>query len=335
MLRRLPVYLLLDCSESMAGPPLEAVEAGVASMLMALRKNPYAMETVHMSVITFDAKARQIVPLTEICSMAPPRLTIRPGTRLGEALSLLADSMRREVVPTTPESKGDYRPLVFILTDGQPTDEWGPAAERLRETRPRAANVYGIGCGDEVDFATLGRVADVCIHMRELSPEAFARFFVWMSASVQSMSIEAGDRLNLDKVPPGEGLYRVEPGREPAFVPGGRLFFHVKCRTTGKPYLMRYARADSPDAYIARDAHPLPEDFLSDGAMPSPSVSSDMLYGVVDCPHCGNDGWARCGCCEGLFCDPAESNDPVECPHCGASLTFTGGGDFAVRGSSG
>lgn len=44
--RRLPIYLLLDCSESLAGGPLEAVAQGVASLLADLRGDPMALETV-------------------------------------------------------------------------------------------------------------------------------------------------------------------------------------------------------------------------------------------------------------------------------------------------
>ena len=122
MHRRLPVYILLDCSESMAGGPLEAVEAGVYTMISALSRNPYAIETVHLSVITFDAMARVVVPLTEVPMVKPPLLSIRPGTSLGAALDLTRQRIESEVVKTTADTKGDYKPLIFILTDGQPTD---------------------------------------------------------------------------------------------------------------------------------------------------------------------------------------------------------------------
>ena len=39
-MRRLPVYLLLDTSGSMAGEPIEAVKNGVQMMLHSLRQNP-------------------------------------------------------------------------------------------------------------------------------------------------------------------------------------------------------------------------------------------------------------------------------------------------------
>ncbi|MDR0355310.1 MAG: VWA domain-containing protein [Deltaproteobacteria bacterium] len=337
MLRRLPVYLLLDCSESMAGPPLDAVENGVVTMLAALRKNPYAMETVHLSIITFDAKARVTVPLTEIPSITPPRLKIRPGTSLGAALNLLQESLKNDVVKTTSERKGDYRPLVFILTDGQPTDQWRPAADRLRSTSPKPANIYGIGCGDEVDFTALNQIADVCLHMRGLSTESFAQFFVWMSASVQSMSVAPEEKVSFEKIPLQPGMELVDRANPPVLSERGeRLFFHVCCRKTKKHYLMRYRYEPAFELYIAQDAIPLEDDFFSDGALKSPAVSSEMLHGNVPCPHCHADSWAQCGFCKHLFCIEEDFNEPfLVCPLCETKLTGFSGGSFGVEGSMG
>ena len=54
-MRRLPVYLLLDCSGSMYGEPIEAVKNGVQVLVSTLRQDPYALETAYLSIITFDS----------------------------------------------------------------------------------------------------------------------------------------------------------------------------------------------------------------------------------------------------------------------------------------
>jgi uncharacterized protein YegL len=58
-MRRLPVYLLIDTSGSMKGEPIESVKVGIESMLATLRQDPYALETVHISIITFDKMLRR------------------------------------------------------------------------------------------------------------------------------------------------------------------------------------------------------------------------------------------------------------------------------------
>ena len=65
-MRRLPVYVLLDCSESMIGPGIEGLRIAVDAMLRELRCNPHALETVWLSFITFDSEARQAAPLTPL-----------------------------------------------------------------------------------------------------------------------------------------------------------------------------------------------------------------------------------------------------------------------------
>lgn len=75
MSRRLPVYLLLDCSDSMAGEPIEAVRQGMKALLSELRCDPMALETAYLSVITFASTAQEGTTLTDLIQFQEPSLT--------------------------------------------------------------------------------------------------------------------------------------------------------------------------------------------------------------------------------------------------------------------
>jgi uncharacterized protein YegL len=323
----------------MAGEPLEYVEIGVHSLISALRKNSHAVESVYLSIITFDAKAKILVPLSEIPDIVPPSLKIRPGTAMGAALELVYDSINREVVKSTGSVKGDFRPLIFILTDGQPTDDWQAAVRRLKNMGHRPANIYAIGCGDEIDFTTMYQIADTCLHMKGLSPQSLSDLFVWLSASVQtqSMSVTPDEPLSLDKIPLKKDIVVVDRANPPRFTQNPRLYFHVRCTKTKKHYLMRYRFIPEQNIYVAENSVPLPEDFFSDGTMKTPPISVNQLYGSVDCPYCDGNDWAKCGFCGHLFCINNQNLlETVICPNCESKLTLSeSSSTFSVDGSQG
>lgn len=204
--RRLPVYLLLDVSGSMQGDPIEAVRHGVRALISELRGDPQALETAYLSVITFNSSARQVTPLTELMLFKEPQLSAGGATALGAALRLLADCIKSEVRKSTETQKGDWRPLVFILTDGAPTDDWREAAAVLKTTKP--ANIIACAAGAYADATVLKEITECVLMMNTLSAGDLAQFFAWVSSSVKmsSKSLDAKPGANIELPPPPQGF---------------------------------------------------------------------------------------------------------------------------------
>jgi uncharacterized protein YegL len=189
--RRLPIYLLLDCSGSMLGAPIEAVRRGVELFAQEVRADTFASQTVHVGVITFDSDARMITSgLVPIEQFPPPQLSVSGSTALGRALQVLQQSLDTDVKPSVKgEEKGDWKPLVFILTDGEPTDEWQtPRQEILNRQQRKVINVITVGCGPFINEQNLKAIAIGPTFRMDNSEASFIAFFQWVSQSVKAVS---------------------------------------------------------------------------------------------------------------------------------------------------
>jgi uncharacterized protein YegL len=175
----------------MSGEPIEAVRQGVRALLADLKSDPQALETVYLSVITFAGSAVQACSLTEIGLFQEPILTAGGCTAFGEALHLVEQCVDAEVRKPSADQKGDWKPLIFIMTDGNPTDTWEPAADSLRNRR--LGQIIACAAGDGADPAVLQRLTtngdgSMVVQLKSLRPDALKAFLKWVSGSVKTTS---------------------------------------------------------------------------------------------------------------------------------------------------
>jgi len=203
-MRRLPVYLLLDTSGSMSGEPIEAVKNGVQIMISSLRQNPQAIETAFLSIITFDSSARQIIPLTDLASFQMVDIRATGTTALGDALKLVATCIDKEVAKTTTENKGDWKPLVFIMTDGVPTDDWKSGLNEFNKRK--TAFTVACAAGSGADTTVLRQITENVVSLDTADGHSIAKFFQWVTASIGVSSTKVEDSgkevTGLNELPP-------------------------------------------------------------------------------------------------------------------------------------
>ena len=203
-MRRLPVYILLDTSGSMRGEPIHSVNVGLQSMLSALRQDPYALESVHLSIITFDLEAKVYLPLTPLDQVQLANIDVPSAgaTFMGAALELLAEQVTQQLQKSTDEVKGDWRPLLFVMTDGSPSDVYAyqqaiPVIQQLN-----FASIVACAAGPKAKQEHLLQLTDKVVVLDTMDAASFAGFFKWVSASVVVGSSSAGISGSVSLPPP-------------------------------------------------------------------------------------------------------------------------------------
>lgn len=203
-MRRLPVYILLDTSGSMRGEPIHSVNVGLQSMLSALRQDPYALESVHLSIITFDLEAKIYLPLTPLDQVQLTDIDVPSAgaTFMGAALELLAEQVTQQLQKSTDEVKGDWRPLLFMMTDGSPSDVYAyqqaiPVIQQLN-----FASIVACAAGPKAKQDHLLQLTNKVVVLDTMDAASFAGFFKWVSASVVVGSSSAGISGSVSLPPP-------------------------------------------------------------------------------------------------------------------------------------
>lgn len=173
-------------------------------MLSALRQDPYALESVHLCIITFDVEAKVFLPLTQLDQVRFTDVEVPSSgaTFMGAALELLVQCVDREVMKSTPDSKGDWRPLTFLMTDGSPSDlhVYREAIEEIK--RRNFASVLACAAGPKAKQEHLRELTDRVVTMDTMDAAAFSGLFKWVSASVAVGSSSAGVSAQVSLPPP-------------------------------------------------------------------------------------------------------------------------------------
>lgn len=346
-MRRLPIFFVLDCSESMVGSKLQEMEQGISSIVSSLRTDPHALETVFVSVIAFAGIAKTIIPLIDIISYYPAKLPLGGGTSLGSALEELMNNIDKNIKQTSYDQKGDWEPIVYLFTDGKPTDNFDQAINRWHSSYAKKTTVIAIGMGKEVDFSILNQITDKVLIYEKTNKNDFTELIRWVTASisVQSKSVDNAQKNESLLAIQNKGPLSLAKKKKLENIDDTCATFVGRCRKNKRPYIMRYDKEteeiSSKDfnfeisKFQLTGCYPIDENYFlwTDNSASITQVNTNDLVGSPGCPHCGGiTAFAVCSCGNFLCLD---KSDNVICPWCEQSIQFghgDGSGFNVLRG---
>lgn len=158
--RPLPVIVLADISGSMADEgKIEALNLALNDMVKAFSQQSRIRAEIQVGLITFggeDANAHlPLVAAHQVTHLAS--LKAEGATPLGKALALATRLLEdRELIPARA-----YRPVLVLVSDGLPTDDWEPAFAALcASERAEKATRFAMAIGSDADEGMLKRFAN-------------------------------------------------------------------------------------------------------------------------------------------------------------------------------
>ena len=203
-MRRLPVYFLLDTSGSMYGEPIQALNNALSGMINTLRQDAQALDSLWISIITFDREVREICPLTELAMFQLPEITCPQSgpTHTGKALEMLYHKVQSDIIKSTETQKGDWKPLLFLFTDGKPSD-----IQLYNEIAPKVktlnfGTIVACAAGNLADDSKLKILTDDVVHLDNADSSTLKQFFKWVSETIEQGNKSQGTGENIALPPP-------------------------------------------------------------------------------------------------------------------------------------
>lgn len=185
---RCPCILLLDTSSSMSGDPINELNAGLDAFHESLSEDELAMLRVEISIITFGGSVDVKQDFTTANNFRPPVLEASGNTPMGSAINLALNKVEERKEEIRQNQMLYYRPWVFMITDGHPTDgnTWQIAAKRVHELESQKKLVFFAVGVEGADMNILGEISSR--QPLKLIGLNFGEMFLWLSTSLISVS---------------------------------------------------------------------------------------------------------------------------------------------------
>jgi uncharacterized protein YegL len=183
---RCACVLLVDVSGSMGGEPIQQLNEGLVAFQQALNADSLASLRVELAVVSFGCNVTVARDFVTANQFQPPKLSASGSTPMGQAINLGLDMVTQRKSTYQQNGVPYYRPWIFLITDGAPTDEWQSAAQRVKQLEAsKGVAFFAVGV-QGANMNTLGQIATrTPLQLKGLN---FRSMFVWLSQSLTSVS---------------------------------------------------------------------------------------------------------------------------------------------------
>jgi uncharacterized protein YegL len=187
--QRCPVVLLLDTSLSMKrNNSIKELNDGVKLFKEEVCKDQDASVRLDLAIITFGDKPKVVQQFVNIDSFIPPTLVAKGETPMGEAIDMALELLKNRRDQYNTNKIESYHPWIFMISDGEPNDEWREAAKRAKQLVKDGHLVfYVIGVGD-ANFKILNQIASDSTPAYSMAETEFKELFVWLSNSIKEVA---------------------------------------------------------------------------------------------------------------------------------------------------
>lgn len=182
---RCPCILLLDVSGSMSGRPINELNAGLVTFRDELLADPLALKRVELGIVTFGPVHVE-QPFTSAANFFRPSCLPRAIHQWVRFITKALDMVEERKREYRANGISYYRPWIFLITDGAPTDEWQAAANKVfRGEEDKRFAFFSIG----VQGADMKTLAQISVRQPlPLQGLQFRELFSWLSSSLRSVS---------------------------------------------------------------------------------------------------------------------------------------------------
>lgn len=210
--RHLACVLLLDTSASMHGPAIDRLNEALRDFGPQCAADDALRRGLDIAVVSFNSEVNVLQDFTPVSQLEIPTLEAEGQTHMGLALNTAMDLLEQRKAQYREIGIPYHRAWIFMISDGAPNDDWGPARQRLLDMQEQnKLELWAVGVpgyDQEILKSLTKRVIELDTGLQ------FAPLFQWLPNSLSKKSQSApGESVKYDDLPAGSQVVPSDWGK--------------------------------------------------------------------------------------------------------------------------